>query len=67
MKTFELSNIREGGTWLMDQSWKLGDERYPYQVSALRRVDANYWKNGRTGHQRASKSEQWNDGYTAEK
>lgn len=44
VKTFELSNIREGGTWLTNQSWELRYERHPYRVSVLRRVAANYWK-----------------------
>lgn len=44
VKTFELSNIREGGTWLMNQSSESTCGIRSYQGSVARQVAANRWR-----------------------
>lgn len=41
VKTFELSNIREGGTLLTDQLGESKNEGCPYRVSVARQAAAN--------------------------
>lgn len=44
VKTFEPSNIREGGTLLTDQPCESKYETCAYRVYTLRRVAASCWK-----------------------